>query len=229
MKLFFSTFLLSVVACSRGEAVAPSSTTDMIESLKSKTVALIEVDDDETHVFCTGVWVSDQAILTAAHCVDDLTGGSKVRFVIESDVYEAGNPVPRSEIKPRIATLTATDDAHDLALLTTTEQPDAHGIAVLTSSPVVQGQTALEVGHPLQLWWSFSRGEVAAIRYKEAGLPAMLWVQATTPTSPGNSGGGLFDESASLIGICSRNATRGQNVNFFVHPMYIKSFLTKSL
>ena len=41
-----------------------------INELKGKTVALVEIVDDFTHVYCSGVWLNGK-ILTAAHCVDD--------------------------------------------------------------------------------------------------------------------------------------------------------------
>jgi S1-C subfamily serine protease len=85
------------------------------------------------------------------------------------------------------------------------------------------------MGHPLGLFWSYSRGQVAAIRFRAFGdEEAMSWVQATAPVSPGNSGGGLFDEDGSLIGICHGVLTKGQSLNLFVHPDYIRKFLAEA-
>jgi serine protease Do len=41
-------------------------------------------------------------------------------------------------------------------------------------------------------------------------------IQATAPISPGNSGGPLVDASGNVIGIATKYATGGQNLNFFI-------------
>jgi S1-C subfamily serine protease len=55
----------------------------------------------------------------------------------------------------------------------------------------------------------------------------LLWVQAAVPISPGNSGGGLFDEDGNLIGIAHATfaSPRAQMLNIFVHRDYIRAFL----
>lgn len=209
--------------------VAPSASlshSNAAEDLRSKTVALVQRDEDEeVRAFCSGVWVSQFSILTAAHCVDDLAVGSKVEYVSPFDVFNPGSLEAKAEIVPRGAVIRALDDKHDLALLVTSQYP-VHG----WSRPALNvraGDFAQSMGQPLGLWWSYSSGDVAAIRQFDAGVN-IVWVQATTPISPGNSGGGLFDEDGQLIGIAHGSFTRGQLLNLFVHPQYIHDFLVRN-
>ena len=84
------------------------------------------------------------------------------------------------------------------------------------------GSFAQAMGHPMGLWFSYSSGDVAAVRTTTAGLESPItWIQATVPISPGNSGGGLFNAQGDLIGIASRARTgRAQLLNLFVPIEY---------
>jgi hypothetical protein len=235
LSLLIAVVAASLIGCASptpaSKQPGPPSKVEAAQVLKNKTVALVAKDEDgDQRAYCTGVWVSDTKILSARHCTgDDFFGlkpvGSFVTYAVASDVFDGGNPVPREVIVPRISTLCASDDEHDLVLLCTSKPPSGHGIASVTQEPVIPGQFAQEIGQSLGLWWSYSSGDVAAIRHYDTGDGPMLWVQTTTPSSPGNSGGGLFDENTNLIGICHGSFTRGQLVNIFVHPSYINRFL----
>ncbi len=199
--------------------------TEQAQDLESKTVALVVPNDaGRPRAFCSGVWVGDQSFLTAHHCVAG--DSTEFGYVVRSDVYAPGEYAEREFILPRRAVLWATDDAHDLALLRTPDRAPAHHVARIAQEPVHAGQHVMAMGHSLGLWWSFSSGDVAALRQKDFGGDMdILWVQTTTPTSPGNSGCGLFDESGNLVGLAHGGMTRGQNLNLYVHPRYVSEFL----
>jgi S1-C subfamily serine protease len=205
--------------------------------LGDETVALV-ADDDALSATCSGVWVAAEEIVTAAHCVapdPDLTltahDPDAVAYVVRADVFPFGSPIQASHTYKRSARVALRDPAHDLALLRTSSPPPFHTWAQLGEGPG-QGQTVQTMGHSMGLWFSYSSGNVAAIRTIDFGDPTLdlhtLWVQSTTPISRGNSGGGLFDLEGNLLGVCSRQHPRGQNINLFVHRDHVVSLIAKA-
>jgi S1-C subfamily serine protease len=223
--LFVLGLILGACAAPRPPAEAPKPL-DHVQSaadLESKTVALVRwTRDGEPRPICAGVWVGQTAILTAEHCVDDLEVGAPLPYATKAGVLQAGGRISEP-ITARIAVVAAKDEATDLALLKVDQAP-LHGIAHTTSQAILPGTFAQAMGHPMGFWWSYSSGEVSAIREMEIGQD-ILWVQTTTPISPGSSGGGLFDAQGHLMGLCHASVARGQNLNFFVHAKYIDAFL----
>ncbi len=235
MKFLKSALLaaaIAVAACNPRPAPLPPTKVETASVLKEKTVALVRDNEErELRAYCTGVWVSDAAFLSAHHCIGDGPLGTRVLFVVENDVFEKldGVPwqyLPRERIRPRSAVVTALDPRHDLALLHSV-LPVRHGVAKLARQRILPGQLAQQVGQSLGLWWSYSSGDIGAVRWDNAGDGPMLWVQTTVPTSPGNSGGGIFNAQGELIGICHGTHLRGQNINIFIHPIYVEAFLDK--
>ena len=219
---------------------------ELADDLARKTVELVEVPDPEgdlakcaaddvgcilaaamegtePHVYCSGEWVSPTQILTANHCMgDDPHIGDDKLFAVETDVVPGEDGVV---IGHRPAKLQARDEKHDLALLYVAGVVPAHGVATLALEDIVPGQDAFAMGAPLGLGWSFSAGTVSQIRYMDADSGALWYVQATTPISPGSSGGGLYDAWGRLIGVSKATAPRGENINIFVHRDDIRAFL----
>lgn len=199
--------------------------TAQVADLESKTVALVKMPEDEWRAYCSGVWVSQHEIVTAFHCVHD-----EDTDTVASDVFYAAydDVGPKKIEQGHFALVAKTDPAHDLALLSV-PMPMSHGIAAVDRDPY-KGESVANMGQSLSLLtWSYSTGVVASVRrldLSEDGLdPALVWVQSTAPTSPGNSGGGLFDESGNLLGICSRGFTYGQNLNLFIHVAHVRALL----
>ncbi len=198
---------------------------DAAAEMRTMTVGLVSPREDGTiRPFCTGVWVSATSILTANHCMKGEDVGAAFLYTTFGDVYPRG---PKEEDSPRVhlAQLYRADAAHDLALLRVVSSPGSHGIARTRVAPIVQGMFAQAMGHSLGLWYSYSSGDVSAVREKDFDDGAKLWLQTTAAISPGNSGGGLFDSDAALIGICHGSFTKGQHLNLFVHQAYIDAIL----
>jgi S1-C subfamily serine protease len=190
--------------------------------LEHKTVAL--VDPGASRPYCTGVWVAPDFILTANHCTRDKDFADTVTYATRADVQPGAEG--EEIVGMKVGVLVARDEAHDLALVWDKGAP-AHAVAGV-AEPMV-GQRVETMGSPLGLWWSYSQGQISAIRFKAFGEgDAMWWVQATAPISPGNSGGGLFDENGDLVGLCAATIRSGQNLNLFVHPRYIRAFIDNS-
>ncbi len=204
---------------------ASAAPTANVADLVSKTVALVDVENvGSIRPYCSGVWVSDTTILTANHCVADMKYGELNNYVVQSDVYAPGELAERDQILARNAVLYAVDKEHDLALLSALTPPK-HGIARLTVEPVRAGQRVTAMGAPLGEMWSYSSGDVAAVRYLTSHGYKILFIQATTPISGGNSGGGLFNEMGELVGVCHATFTNGQNMNLWVHWQYAADLL----
>lgn len=211
---------LLVGACTQA-AVAPPTHNVSAQELESETVALARLRaDGRPKAYCSGVWVSESTILTAAHCVAD--EGEVVAYAVKDDIYASGEAGERADITLRPAKPYVTDEAHDLALLRAL-QPPYHGIARVRLDGVVAGARVSTMGHPIGLWWSYSSGDVAAVR----ALPgaSLIYVQTTAPTSPGNSGCGLFDTQGFLIGLAHAGYPRGSNLALYIHGEYIDALL----
>lgn len=216
----------------QGAPVVPAPATTMAWELTSKTVALVIVDEEsgETRAYCSGVWVGAKTILTAAHCVEEgpPDEAPAFRYAMREDIFVGASTIEAKYPLTHLMDVEELDEDHDLALLAARGQTPAHGVAELGSNPE-QGQHVHVMGHSKGLWWSYSSGDVAAIRFAPLGSDPMTWIQTTAPISPGNSGGGLFDDQGRLLGICSRavSSSRAQNLNFFVHTDYLRPLLDK--
>lgn len=212
----------ALAACTPTHArQTPEAPRAIVADLESKTVALVMSDGEKPRPYCSGVWVADDAFLTANHCTHEADIGERFVYVAYGDLTaEHGNTVETV----RFGELANRDAAHDLALIRVRLAP-SHGVASVNAEPCA-GEPAQTMGHPLGLWWSYSTGTVAALRMLDDD--GVWWVQATAPISPGNSGGGLFDTAGNLIGIAHGYLPRGQNVNLFVHPQYVAAFLRRA-
>jgi len=83
------------------------------------------------------------------------------------------------------------------------------------------GEHVYSVGHPKGMYWTFAEGTVSAYRENTVIGEA---VQVNATVWYGNSGGGVFDSSGNLVGICSR-LTRVPMMNYFVHLDSVKRML----
>lgn len=134
------------------------------------------------------------------------------------------------------ATVVATDDEVDLALIRT-ERPIGSAVAVFRAEPQVSlGERVFAVGYPL-------RGILADGPNATSGSISALagpsndrsLLQTTAPLQPGNSGGPLVDGSGQVVGIVvsaldidytlRAAGTLPQNVNFAINDQEALAFL----
>jgi len=230
--------VLSIVGCGSSLKTPVRSPDPLHAHLGNVTVALVYQgtnDEGEKFVrpYCTGVWVSDDQILTAGHCVEAVARmdkkleeddpvdpvGNPVHYIAQVEVPGAGEEEPSAV---HFGHVEAWDEDHDLALIKASSgNIPGHDKASLASEIPGLGERVYVVGHPRGLYWTYIEGVVSAYRTNpEVGMV----VQVSAPVWFGNSGGGVFDSSGNLVGISSRLA-RAPNVSFFIHEDSIKSFL----
>ena len=135
---------------------------------------------------------SDGYVVTCAHVVE---GASRVMVILNDDTeYEAS--------------LVGTDARFDLAVL----KIEATGLSPATlgdSDMLTVGEEVIAIGNPLgELRGTATSGIIsAANREVTVETRTMTLLQTDAAISPGNSGGGLFNASGSLIGIVNAKAS----------------------
>ncbi len=63
------------------------------------------------------------------------------------------------------------------------------------------GSEVFTIGNPQHLDWSHTRGSISQLRLQKRGPRQVHVIQTDAALNPGNSGGGLYDKSGTLIGI----------------------------
>lgn len=111
------------------------------------------------------------------------------------------------------------DIVNDLALIKV-KAKDLDFIKIQNLSLPSIGETSFTVGAPKGLEQTISKGIISGIRE----LNNKTLIQTDAAISEGNSGGGLFDENANLIGILV-SFYDGQNLNFAVPIKYVSKLL----
>ena len=101
---------------------------------------------------------------------------------------------------------------------------DLDPVSIRPSSTVETGESVYSIGAPEGLELTFSQGVISALR--ETGGVHM--VQTSAPTSPGSSGGGLFDTEGNLVGITTFQLKEGQSLNFAMPGEWVSDLLTHS-
>jgi hypothetical protein len=255
-KYVLISLLLLIMGCRAGVEVGKTTTpvrapSELTAHMGNSTVGLVIRAKGLARVYCTGVWVSQDTILTAAHCVeaaakmnkkiaeinkgensdsddDEIVDpiGEPISYVIESEV----NGVGEEPSAIHLAKVTVNDSAHDLALVRALPGGlHMHDIAELTNEMPALGEHVYIVGHVRGLWWSYVEGVISAYRKELIGIDKVgPFIQTSSPVYYGNSGGGLFDKYGNLVGICSFMAGAPQT-NFFIHADSIRRLLKNNL
>jgi S1-C subfamily serine protease len=110
------------------------------------------------------------------------------------------------------------DSTHDLALLRV-EGLGASALPLSDAQNLSVGDKVYAAGNPQGLEGTFSDGIISSLRYN-AGR-----IQFTAAISPGSSGGPVVDESGRVIGITVSSREGGQNLNFAVPTVFLKTLV----
>lgn len=215
---------------------------ELAKQLIDETVALVLVAPskdpakykDKVWVFCSGVYISNDVILTAAHCMNGyahMTNGKKeseeeekkelaipdhmrVPFIVASEVNAPGMYPKRAPHASEVIYDNARQDLALLRVISETTLP-AHGFVRLAKESPPVGAKVEAMGHIERQYFSYREGVVSSYRdtmkfggEKDIDGP---FLQASILVYMGDSGGGLFDDEGHLIGIASfvNGATSG--------------------
>lgn len=133
---------------------------------------------------CSGTYVSENTVLTAAHCFSRPTTDIWVR-----------DPHVRWGFRAQLVKL---DPEHDLALLKV-ESVAKHPYAKLAKSARI-GEQIINVGSPIIFEFLVSEGIVAALHFKDKTFKSTYTI-TTAMINPGSSGGGAFNAAGELAGV----------------------------
>ncbi len=139
---------------------------------------------------CSGVYIKENIILSAAHCVD-VPENMEIKQIWAKKAGESARAV-----------VVKIDPQADLLLLYT----PMSGHALKLASKAVRGQDCWVIGNPLGLEDVLTKGIVSKLHLIVAGEKASFMV-VDAAVLPGNSGGAVVDASGRLIGILTRSTS----------------------
>lgn len=219
-KVLFLLLIGLLVGCAGMDKVKDPSS--FVKHMNNSTVALVLSEDGDVRPYCTGVWLEDNLIATAHHCVQSVANhiakshlpkeiaeqleidvdviGVKIHYIQVNEVMGIGEEPSAVHLSKVIL-----DDAdHDVALIKAVgDAIPAHDYAVMADNYPAVGEKIYVVGHVKGLYWTYIEGVVAGYR---AGLPVDKngpFIQLSAPVYFGNSGGGVFNSDGEVVGIVS--------------------------
>ncbi len=173
----------------------------------------------------------DDLVLTAYHVV---RGAHEGKFPIMVYLKPARSVEPQQSLA-YLAHVEYFNATKDLAALRFNQAPpfQLSKLKIAAQSSLVVGETVHLVGHPLGATWSFGTGVISQIRPNAKiqstgadGPPMALVadvVQLQSAVNPGNSGGPVLDDTASVVGVISGGPTEA--MNYAIAASEIASFL----
>lgn len=156
---------------------------------------------------------SDGYIVTCEHVID---GAESITVILNDDTEYT-------------ATLVGVDSRNDLAVI----KIDATGLTPATlgdSDMLTVGEDVIAIGNPLgELRGTATGGMISAVS-REVNVEGvkMTLLQTDAAISPGNSGGGLFNSSGSLIGIVNAKASseNAEGIGFAIPVSSVKQIIS---
>ena len=119
-----------------------------------------------------------------------------------------------------------TEDADlDLALLQIVVDQEITSVILGDSDEVEVGERTISIGNPLGLEHTLTDGLISARRVYDN----QRYLQTSTPISPGNSGGPLFNMRGAVIGVSTATIGRweaGQNLNLAVPVNELRNLIS---
>lgn len=187
-----------------------------VEDIANKTISLVTVDDEgKLTPYCSGLWIDDNQILTAAHCIKK----NKIVFYVTKENFDNKRMMDT-------AVLVKISVKDDLALLLTFEDKSRQALKLSEVKPWA-GMKLFIVGHTMGMWWTYIEGVVAASWNVVTSEDLSASIQVSAPIWLGNSGGGAFDGDGRLVGLCSQVLASAPNIAFLVPASRIKLFLSE--
>jgi S1-C subfamily serine protease len=110
------------------------------------------------------------------------------------------------------------------------ERPDVVSVTALGAAGVQVGDGVFAIGNPLGLAWSYTRGTLSAARqFTTPAGHAVRILQTDAAIAPGSSGGGLFRDDGTLVGVMSfvRQGHIGGSAHFALSMAAIAEALSR--
>lgn len=191
-------------------------TAEQIAEKYLPSVVLIICDDDKGNFSQgSGFFIREGMILTNHHVIEDMLRG-KVRTVSDNNQTKEW----------WIEKILYSDAKNDIALLSINET-DTTKMPVLSLSAMDKskiGETIYVLSNPKGLSGTISQGIISSGIRKIKDIDLL---QIDAPISSGSSGGAVLNSRGEVVGIASGSLSSGQNLNFAVPSLQIKSFLNK--
>jgi len=196
-----------------GQIEPPLTTQEIVARVTPSTVLIL----GETGLGSGVVVSSSGHIITNLHVVED-----QPQLVVQ---------FPNASGSFHQAERVSIDREHDLALLRI-DLPNVVPAPLGDATRVVQGEDVVVIGNPQGLDHTVTTGILTGFETFRDGFldgdylaDGTRLFQTDAATSQGNSGGGMFNDRAELIGIMTFGFTEGQNLNFAVPVNYVGALL----
>jgi S1-C subfamily serine protease len=211
--------LPSLAEVDRSASAAPDRA-NIVAFIEPSVVRIDTVNGFASGGFGSGFFIHESGIaVTNYHVIK----GARRGIVTFSDKTEL--PIERfltlSELK-------------DLALIKVDLQGRRINAVPLASANPRKGEDVMAIGTPQGFDFSVSTGIVSAVRSdaesQSMRLPRVNVIQHTTPLSPGNSGGPLFNNRGEVVGINTSvwREENSQNINFAVSVLELRALIDKA-
>lgn len=221
---YLSSGLLPETAPAATATVAPEATPSGIafqndyEAIAeaAQSVFLLMAYDENDIAFASGsgfLAFDGQTMITNHHVID-----GAAYMVACSDNYEATY---------LLTDLKAVREEWDIAILHfNSEGKRIPPLALDSSSRLLRGQPVTAIGSPEGVLNTVSSGTISNIPYYNDVLPDVI--QFTAAISHGSSGGALFNEKGSVIGLVFSGMEEADNMNYAVPIKYVEQLYRES-
>jgi len=149
---------------------------------------------------CSGFLVTDQLLVTAGHCIEDISDCNRYSWVFgfsNNDKEQSTHKIAKSEVYKCTAIVSRrldNENSDDYALVKLDRKVKGHiQLKVRTSGKISNGANVLVIGHPSGLPTKISDGAIVRSNSDK------VFFQTTLDTFGGNSGSAVFDTKTGTV------------------------------